>query len=94
MSYNPCRGASIGFNKALKSSERYRVLYHYEVLYTWEGLYKKSKYLYFWWVNRNKTCKVDILELMSDHELDIFKVNLSKLFPKLADVLKDSGVVA
>jgi hypothetical protein len=94
MSYNPCRGSGIGFNEALRLSYKYRELYVLQSLVTFKSLYKKSKYLYYWWKNENKISKRAITELMNDHELEIFKANLSKLFPKLVNVLKDSGVAA
>lgn len=89
MSYNPCRGSGICLDRAQKSADRYRNLYVLEDMVHFDALYRKSKYLYYWYINWKKTMgSTCIEEMISRHDLEKFREFRDRLFPKLQPLIK------
>lgn len=89
MSWNPRPGFSgATWAKAYEKGEKYRRLYVMEDTVKFDSLYRKSKYLYYWYRNEQvRNASMALKELISTHDLNTFKEFKDRIFPKLVELL-------
>lgn len=90
MSFKPCRGSGILFEKHYKNAEKYRMMFYVEIdILTFESLKKASKYLFYWLNNENKISsqKRTVENSVIRVHYERLKRNEKILYPKLLKLL-------